>query len=94
LLGTNAANSLTALVWNPGVSQADVATINALIKDDVNATHPLSGGFIREGLLYVPNRGGAPLQLRPGDVVALDATSGQIILLTAYGLSAGPWTLA
>ncbi len=50
-----------------------------------------AGGFVKEGLLYVPNRG--VLTLCPGDVVALDAASGQVILLTAYGLSAGPWTL-
>ena len=97
LLGTNANNSLTALVWNSvAVSQADVADINQAILDDRNPRHPLAqtsgtGGFVKEGLLYVPNRG--TLQLFPGDVVALDATSGQVILLTAYGLSAGPWTL-
>lgn len=96
LLGTDASNSLTSLVWTGAAAQADVAAINALIRDDVNPRHPVaqiggSGGFVREGLLYVPNRG--ILELRPGDVVAVDATSGQVILLTAYGLSAGPWTL-
>ena len=98
LLGTNANNSLTALVWNGmATATADVAAINALILDDINPSHPVAqisgcGGFVKEGLLYVPNRS-APLELRPGDVVAVDATSGQVILLTAYGLSAGPWTL-
>ena len=97
-LGTNANNSLSALVWNGmATPTADVAAINALILDDVNPRHPKaqisgSGGFVKEGLLYVPNRN-AVLELRPGDVVAVDATSGQVILLTAYGLSAGPWTL-
>jgi hypothetical protein len=97
-LGTNANNSLDlAFVWQSvAASQADVADINQAILDDVNASHPVAqisgcGGFVKEGLLYVPNRG--VLQLRPGDVVALDSTSGQVILLTAYGLSAGPWTL-
>ena len=76
--------------------QADIADINQIILDDVNPRHPVAqisgcGGFVKEGLLYVPNRG--VLELRPGDVVAGDATSGQFILLTAYGLSAGPWTL-
>lgn len=89
---------MTALVWNSvAVSQADVRAINALIRDDKNPRHPVAqtssgaGGFVKEGLLYVPNRGS--LTLFPGDVVAVDATSGQVILLTAYGLSAGPWTL-
>jgi hypothetical protein len=97
LLGTNANNSLTALVWNGvATAAADVRAINQIILNDYNARHPVaqisgSGGFVKEGLLYVPNRGS--LTLNPGDVVALDATSGQVILLTAYGLSAGPWTL-
>lgn len=97
LLGSNANNSLTAVVWNGmATPAADVRAINALIRNDVNARHPVAqigggGGFVKEGILYVPNRGS--LELRPGDVVALDATSGQVILLTAYGLSAGPWTL-
>jgi hypothetical protein len=53
-----------------------------------------AGGFVKEGILYVPNRGA--LTLFPGDIVAVDdeiTGSGQPILLTAYGLSAGPWTL-
>ena len=97
-LGTSATTSLNlALVWQSNAaSQADVADINQAILDDVNPRHPVAqisgtGGFIREGNLFVPNRG--VLQLRPGDVVALDSTSGQVILLTAYGLSAGPWVL-
>ncbi len=98
LLGTDANNSLTALVWNGmATATADVAAINALILNDINPSHPVAqidgcGGFVKEGLLYIPNRAG-PVELRPGDVVAVDATSGQVILLTAYGLSAGPWTL-
>jgi len=97
LLGTNATNSLTALVWHSvAVNAEDVSDINEIIKDDQNARHPVAqtggvGGFVKEGLLYVPNRG--VLTLFPGDIVAVDATSGQVILLTGYGLSAGPWTL-
>jgi hypothetical protein len=97
-LGTNANNSLNlALVWNGlATATADVADINQAILDDFNARHPVAqisgcGGFVKEGILYVPNRGS--LTLFPGDVVALDATSGQVILLTARGLAAGPWTL-
>ncbi len=97
-LGTDATNSLVALVWNGmATATADVAGINALILDDLNTAHPVAqiggvGGFVKEGLLYIPNRAG-PVELRPGDVVAVDATSGQVILVTAYGISAGPWTL-
>ena len=97
-LGTNAATSLNlALVWNSvAESQADIRAINQAIRDDQNPRFPVaqiggSGGFTKEGLLYVPNRG--VLTLFDGDVVALDSTSGQVILLTARGLAAGPWTL-
>lgn len=98
LLGTDSTTSLTSLVWRSvAESQADVRAINALIRDDQNPRHPVAqtsgcGGFVKEGILYVPNRG--TLQLFPGDVVGVDATSGQVILLTAYGLSAGPWNNA
>ena len=97
-LGTDNDHALSALVWNGmATPTVDVAAINALILDDLNPSHPVAqisgcGGFVKEGLLYIPNRKGV-LELRPGDVVAVDATSGQVILLTAYGLSAGPWTL-
>ncbi len=98
-LGTNSATSLTAVVFSQATTAllpADLAAINAAILDDLNPSHPVAqlggmGGFVREGLLYVPNRGF--LRVLPGDVVAVDGTSGQPILLTAYGLSAGPWTL-
>jgi hypothetical protein len=94
-LGTNASTSLTAVVWNGmATATADVRALNQLIRDDKNPRHSLSnqsGAFVKEGILYVPNRG--DLKLFPGDVVAVDATSGQVIVLTAYGLSAGPWTL-
>jgi hypothetical protein len=95
-LGTNANNSLTALVWKGMVSGTDASEINELILNDQNARHPVaqtdgSGGFVKEGLLYVPNRG--ILTLFPNDVVAVDATSGAVILVTGLGISSGPWHL-
>ncbi len=95
-LSTTTDHSLTALVWQSvAVSAADVRAINALILDDQNARHPVAqtsgcGGFVKEGILYVPNRGA--LTLFPGDCVALDSTSGQVILVSAHGLTTG-WTL-
>lgn len=97
-LGTNT-NLDPALVWSSNaVSQADVRAVMALIYDDHGPiTAPYiaqttgAGGFVKEGLLYVPNRG--VLTLFPGDIVAIDPDVGWPILLTAYGLSAGPWTL-
>ena len=97
-LGTTSSTALDlAFRWRSvAASQADVLRINQAIRNDQNARFPLaqtdgSGGFVKEGILFVPNRG--TLALFPGDVVALDTTSGQVILLTARGLAAGPWTL-
>jgi hypothetical protein len=95
-LGTSG-TSILGLVWTPTVPQSDVAIMNASIYDDYPnnqvyfAYQTGAGGFVREGLLYVPNRGF--LTLYPGDVIATDQTSGAPFLLTAYGLSAGPWAL-
>lgn len=97
VLGTDAVNSLTALVWNSvAESQADVRAINALIRDDQNPRHPVAqisgcGGFVKEGLLYVPNRGF--LTLFPGDIVGVDSTSGQVVLVSAQSAALGRWTL-
>lgn len=100
-LGTNTNIILdVAVVWGPTISEADVAAVNAVMFDDQAPTgsNPYqaqidgSGGFVREGILNVPSRG--TLTLFPGDVVALSSVAaGMPILLTAYGLSAGPWTL-
>ncbi len=95
-LGTSGV-AIIGLVWTPAVPQSDVRIINNSIYDDQPSNTPYfasdtgAGGFVREGLLYVPNRG--VLTLFPGDVVGVDQTSGAPILLTAYGLSAGPWAL-
>lgn len=76
------------------MAQADVDTINVHILDDVNARHPMAqisgcGGFVREGQLYVPNRG--QLTLRPGDVVAYDPATGFPILLSSRAAAGASW---
>ena len=101
-LGTNATTSLTAVTFSPVpsvLSDADMATIRAGIRSD-DASHAVAtlrgyGGFVREGLLYLPNNRGV-IKLAPGDVVAIDtvATSGWPILLSAYAVANGPWTLS
>ena len=74
--------------------QADVRTINNGILDDLSSRHPQAqlsglGGFVREGILYVPNRG--PLQLYPGDIVARDPATGGVILVTARAAAGASW---
>lgn len=90
-LGTNATTSLTALAWNSVVSDADVATIAQLIRNDQNVAHPtIPSAFVKNGLLFVPNRG--ELRLMPGDYVGVDETTGWPILVSARAIAAGPWT--
>lgn len=90
-LGTTANNSLTALLYNPGRTDADIAAINNLIKNDANVALPLVGGaFVRAGLLIIPNRG--QLIIKPGDYVGVDAATGWPILVSGKAIASGPWT--
>ena len=91
-LGTNATNSLTAVLFSQGqnLSDADLAAIQGSIKDDQNVAHPVTtGGFVRNGLLFVPNRG--VLKVLPNDFVGVDSR-GWPILLSADTIANGPWS--
>lgn len=78
---------------------ADLATVNqAILTDD--AAHAVAhlramGGFVREGVLYLPNNRGS-IVLRPGDVIGVDTTSlvGWPIVVSANAIAAGAWTFA
>lgn len=104
--GTNLTTSLQALFHagsyiSPGGTvqsfvevDADVATINQAIKDDLNPNLPTPGGtpmsgYSRNGQLYVPNRGW--LKVFPGDLVCVDA-NGWPILVSARSIATGGWT--
>ena len=100
LAGTDASNSLVAVTFSQSTTvllPADLATINYAILDDQNtgavahATFSGIGGFMREGLLYVPNRG--VLKVLPGDVVAVDTTTsvGWPVLVSAEAIASGKW---
>jgi hypothetical protein len=90
-LGTNATTTLTALVFSPNMTIADLATMQELIKNDapVAGTDPskypiFPGGFSNSGLLYIPNRG--VLKCKPGDYVGIDH-SGWPILVSADSIA-------
>lgn len=88
--GTSASTSLNAILYNAAAANADVASTNNGILDDLNPAHPKwPGAFARTGLLYVPNRG--VLKALPGDYVMFDTTTGWPILVSARAISAGPW---
>lgn len=95
-LGTTANNSLTSLMfargYNSGMAAADVATINNLIRDNVNTTHPRMGGsyFSVEGMLYLPRQRGM-IKLEPGDYVGVDS-QGWPIVVSANSIANAAWT--
>lgn len=74
---------------------ADIATIQQLIKDDLNPAQPINtsmGGWSRQGQLYIPNRGW--LKIFPGDIVGVDAATGWPILISRRAANtAASWTL-
>src|SRR5215469_9009142 len=91
--GTAATNAALTALSQPGSYQtpdginasvapadADIATIQQLIKDDLNPAQPINyvmGGSSLQGMLYVPNRG--LLKWYPGDIVAVDGTGWPIL---------------
>lgn len=102
-MGTTAQTSLTALqapgsymrqdgtAFSVTALDADIATIQQLIKDDQNPAQPINmpmGGWSRQGQLYVPNRGW--LKVFPGDFIAVDTQTGWPILVSNRAASANP----
>ena len=92
--GTTAQTTLIGAVWRSNMAQSDVRAINTAILDDVNARHPQAqvggfGGFVREGQLYVPNRG--VLVIRTGDYVLYDPATGFPILLSSRAAAGANW---
>lgn len=98
-LGTTTDTSLTAVVFSQDPSvllPADLATIAHMILNDQNVATPMAqisgiGGFVREGFLFVPNRG--KLQIYPGDVIAVDDATGWPILVSAAAAAGADWNL-
>ena len=93
-IGTAGTTTLIGAVWHSNISQADVRTINNHILDDLAAHHPQAqisgtGGFVREGILYVPNRG--PLQLYDGDIVAYDPATGFAFAISKLAAAGASW---
>ena len=96
-LGTATTSSLTAVAFSqtPSIlSDADLATISYGILDDQNVAHPHAvlegiGGLVRQGRLFVPNRGS--LLILPGDYIAIDSTTGWPILVSAAAAAGASW---
>jgi hypothetical protein len=78
------ANPLISVAYSqaPAVlSDADLATVQDLIKDDLNVAHPMMPNyFVREGMLFIPNRGVTGIKLLPGDVVCVTSRGWPILI--------------
>jgi hypothetical protein len=96
-IGTATNSTLIAVAFNQDTGlllPADLATIQQHILDDQASAHPVAqisgiGGFVREGLLIVPNRG--TLKLYPGDYVAYDPATGFPYLISALAAAGASW---
>ena len=107
-LGTNANNSLTAFVVGTNdVIAADVATLLTQLRGDpggwgaptgqlqtaaiAGTTRPrLNEAYVKQGKLVIPNRG--IIQLKAGDYICWDATTGWPIVVSWDAAANGPYT--
>lgn len=103
--GTNANNSLSAfVVGTDDITPAQVALLNIGIKGDppgygapsgavqnVGSVRPrIAQAYQRQGKLYIPNRG--VIQLKAGDYIVFDATTGWPAVFSADAVANGPFT--
>ena len=96
-LGTNATNSLKAVVFNPSsgvMSDSDLAAFNALIQPNYGGANPnsgLLGTYVeRSGQFWVPRHGW--IKVEPGDYLCVDQTTGWPFLLSKNAVASGPYT--
>jgi hypothetical protein len=100
-LGTNATTSLTAFVVGTNdVIAADLAGISVGLKGDppgwnaiqtVGTNRPiLNQAYVKNGILIIPNRG--QLQLKNGDYICWDSTTGWPIVVSGDAAANGPYT--
>lgn len=87
-MGTSSTTALSALLYNQVNSPADVAALNALIKDDLNPLSKSPGTFLNGGLLMIPRRQLIPVF--PGDFIAVDTQTGWPIVISAAAAAANP----
>jgi hypothetical protein len=99
--GTTANNSLQAFVVGPDdVVPAQIALLNGLVKRDMwaygggmgplgTARQRIPVTYMRKGRIFIPQRG--ELVLREGDYIAIDATTGWPIVISADAVANGPY---
>lgn len=92
--GTNATTSLTTLQYLPGLgsgmSAADIASMNQLIKQINRVLGPVGGSFDSSGVLTLPDSRGY-VQLFPGDWLCVD-NRGWPFVVPKDSMTSGLWT--
>ncbi len=97
-MGTTAQTTLSALKFQYTAASADMASLEALIKDDQNpgkgSPAPFWGSAFGaigpgSGQLFIPNRG--VLLVLPGDFIAVDTQTGFPYLISAAAGAAAGW---
>lgn len=93
-LGTNANNSLTSLIFKPGVGSgmlaADYAAINAAILADGAPVNQPEFRWDPSGILYLPKKRGF-IRMIAGDYIGVD-NQGWPIVVSANSIANAAWT--
>lgn len=105
--GSNATTSLFAfVVGTDDIVPAQIALLNTALRGDppgykapTGQAEPAPAGtnrprlaqaYVKQGILFVPNRG--MLQLKAGDYVCFDATTGWPFVVSGDAVANGPYT--
>ena len=88
-MGTTGTTSLVSINgWNPQTAIADIASIEALIKQQANPAHYIEpGNFSPSGTLHLPGGRGI-IRLKPGDYIGVDH-NGWPIVVSSQSLADG-----
>lgn len=90
-VGTALTTSLTAIQWQPsGMNITDLATIQELIHSVSAVVSYKKSCRIENGILYIPGRNPADpaIPLMAGDWIAVDASTGWVIVIPAAVMTA------
>jgi hypothetical protein len=91
VIAADVASLLTAIKGDPPGWQFWNTVNTSGVPSSVGTNRPqINQAYVQTGLLFIPNRG--TLQLKPGDVVAWDSTTGWPIVLSGDAAANGPWT--
>lgn len=74
----------------PGYGAWPQVTTGGLVTGQGTNRPRVNQAYVKQGLLIIPNRG--HLQLKPGDFIAFDSTTGWPIVISGDAAANGPYT--